>query len=180
LKLFKPIEQRPVRRSIRSFSETSPSAKIADQFLLSLLLLVLAVKYFQVLARSSRRGRVLIDAPPGFPVVRRAVRGNRGGCKVTVPRKQRVSRGRTWSGHPRLRCGDRRCGKTWMPGTGPGKGLWDAKFVGKHPQELPVNFPRTALRWYAVTELGVASPELPGAGSVPDRGENPCEVLTDA
>jgi len=67
-----------------------------------------------------------------------------------------------------------------MPGTGPGKGLWDAKFVGKHPQELPVNFPRTALRWYGVTELGVASPELPGAGSVPDRGENPCEVLTDA
>ena len=31
-----------MQRSIRSFSETSPSAKIADQFLLSLLLLVLA------------------------------------------------------------------------------------------------------------------------------------------
>jgi len=103
LKLFKPIEQRPVRRSITSFSEISPSAKIADQFLLSLLLLVLAAKYFQVMARSSRRGRVTRSLTP-------------------------------------------------------------------HP----------ASRWYAVTELGVASPELPGAGSVPDRGENPCEVLTDA
>src|SRR5882724_8007551 len=40
--------------------------------------------------------------------------------------------------------------------------------------------PHPSSRWYGVTELGVASPELPGAGSVPDRGENPCEVLTDA
>src|SRR5260370_28345890 len=28
--------------------------------------------------------------------------------------------GRTWSGHPRLRCGDCGCLNAWMPGTSPG------------------------------------------------------------
>src|SRR5882762_7550584 len=55
-------------------------------------------------------------------------------------------RGRTWSGHPRLRCGDCGCLKTWMPGTSPGKGLWGAKFGTKPTHGLPSNCPRTALR----------------------------------
>ena len=33
-----------------------------------------------------------------------------------------------------------------MPGTSPGKGLWEANFSAKRPHELPFNFPRTALR----------------------------------
>jgi hypothetical protein len=39
--------------------------------------------------------------------------------------------------------------------------------------------PHPASRWCGVTELGVASPELLRTGRLPDRGENPCEVLTD-
>ena len=56
----------------------------------------------------------------------------------------REFRGRTWSGHPPWG-GDCRCRKTWMPGTSPGKGLLGAKFVGKRLQQMPVNFPRTAV-----------------------------------
>jgi hypothetical protein len=35
--------------------------------------------------------------------------------------------------------------KMWMPGTSPGKGLLEAKFGAKRSDELPFNFPRTAL-----------------------------------
>lgn|SRR6516165_4300983 len=55
-------------------------------------------------------------------------------------------RGRTWSGHPRLRCGDCVCLKTWMPGASPGKRLLGAKFGAKRSHELPFHPPRTALR----------------------------------
>src|SRR6266404_5554316 len=71
-------------------------------------------------------------------------------------------RGRTWSGHPRLRCGDSGWLKTWMPGTSPGKGLLQAKFGVKRPPELPLNFPRTAL-----------PPASEGSEALVDRTDTP-------
>src|SRR5882724_3165475 len=74
------------------------------------------------------------------------------GCPVNRNRLQgydpcatrKYPRGRAWPGHPRLRCGDCRCLKTWVPGTSPGKGLLEAKFGAKCWPKLPLSFPRTA------------------------------------
>ena len=84
----------------------------------------------------------------------------------------------------RLRCGDCRCLKTWVPGTSPGKGLLEAKFGITRSSKLPLSFPRTALRFRGKGELisenhfGLGFASLPSlAKIVADIGSNePCPL----
>jgi hypothetical protein len=108
--------------------------------------------------------------PPGTPPYRsphhsRASAGLSGESEaVAKPRScatREDPRGRTCSGHPRFRLRDRGWLKTWMPGTSPGKGLLEAKFRAKCTHQLPLNFPRTALRASGNPEVLVACPGRP-------------------